>query len=121
MSSVFIIQNDLGQFLTKQGEWTTTDDADHVFKSSHKDLAVNQLFETTSKDMGIRAKVVEAAADTRGVPILADLPPLAWPRFELPQDMQSATSGPTADESADVQAQEPQAELPIESTETDPI
>lgn len=111
MSSVFIIQNDQGQFLDKHKEWTTADDAEHVFKSPHKDLAVNQLFETTSKDLGTRAKVVEAQADTRGLPIVSDLPPLSFPRFELPEDMQTA----------EPEADDPQAELPIESKETDPI
>lgn len=111
MSTVFVIQNQNGDFLDKHGEWTNADDASHIFKSPHKDLAVNQLFEATSKDMMTRAKVVEASLDERGLPAVKALPALDFPKVALPDEMAQD------DDQAEDKAPE---QISIETAETDP-
>ena len=87
MSNVFVIQNQEGQFLSRQKEWLEKTEIKALYKTPHRDLAVNELFEITSKDARVRAKVVSAEATSKGLPLVADLPPLDFPKFELPEDL----------------------------------
>ena len=58
MSSVFVIQNQQGQFLSRQKEWVEKTEIAALYKTPHRDLAINELFEVTSKETDTRAKVV---------------------------------------------------------------
>jgi hypothetical protein len=87
MSNVFVIQNQEGQFLSRQKEWLEKTEINALYKTPHRDLAVNELFEITSKDTSVRAKVVSAEATSKGLPLVAELPPLDFPKFELPEDL----------------------------------
>ena len=78
MSSVFIIQNSEGLFLSRQGEWVGSDEASSLFKSPHQDQAINELFEASSRHITLRAKVVSANTSSRGVPLVSEL---AAPKF----------------------------------------
>jgi hypothetical protein len=62
-------------------------------------LAINELFEISSRDTEARAQVVAAEASGKGLPLVADLPPLEFPKFELPADL------PGVERAADNKAQ----------------
>ena len=51
-----------------------TDEAASLYRSAHRDLALNELFEATAKYSELRATVVAVPASSRGVPLVADLP-----------------------------------------------
>lgn len=87
MSSVFVIQNQRGQFLSRQKEWVEKTEIAALYKTPHRDLAINELFEVTSKDTDTRAKVVEAQTSEKGLPLVAELPPLEFAKVALPEDM----------------------------------
>lgn len=92
MSKVFVIQNQEGQFLSRQKEWADAREISTLFKTPHRDLAVNELFEVTSKNTAVRAKVVETDTSDKGLPLVAELPPLSFPSIELPDDMAAAAT-----------------------------
>lgn len=69
--SLFIIQNSRGEFLEKNMEWSAGIDANALFKTPHKDVALNQLVELNSKDFTLRAQVIPCETDEKGRPRLA--------------------------------------------------
>ena len=79
MSSVFLLQNQHKQLLSKQGEWVDGREASTLFRAAHRDEALNQLIETNARDYTLRMKILECPLNERGLPLLQDedLPPMA--------------------------------------------
>ena len=50
MSELFILQNQDNLFLGKQNNWLDGRDPGALFKTIHKDEAINQMFEASSRD-----------------------------------------------------------------------
>lgn len=69
---IYILQSEQDLFLNKDLEWTAAADANTLFSSAFKDVALNQLIELNAKDISLRARVVTCDADSRGRPILVD-------------------------------------------------
>ncbi len=85
MTQTFILQNQDKLFFGKNKEWVDGYDASSVFKTPHKDEAVNQMFEITSKDYKQRVKVVSCNLDDKGLPIIdADIMPAPLPKIPKP-------------------------------------
>lgn len=57
MTTVYVVRNQLGQYLTKKGEWCSGKDANQVFFKPNHDEALNQLIEANSKDIALRGTV----------------------------------------------------------------
>lgn len=70
MSELFILQNQDKLFLGKQNQWLDGRDLNALYKTAHKDEAVNQMFEVSSKDYTQRIKVVSCQANEKGLPRL---------------------------------------------------
>lgn len=76
MSQVYILQNQHQQFLSKQMDWVDGRDANGLYKTPHKDEALNQMFEVNAKDFNQRIKVLNCPTNPKGIPQLrADLLP----------------------------------------------
>ncbi|HVL00488.1 MAG TPA: hypothetical protein VM553_11785 [Dongiaceae bacterium] len=75
MTSAFVIRNQLGQYLTRKGEWVSGRDASALFHQPWYDQALNHLIETNSKDIELRGKVVELELDEKGRPAVLELGP----------------------------------------------
>ncbi|MBX2807072.1 MAG: hypothetical protein KTR20_00440 [Cellvibrionaceae bacterium] len=77
MSQVFILRNADGYFLSKSGGWVDGRDATALYRSAHKDEALNQLFETNSKDVSLRMHLVPCQLNPKKHPQIAadQLPP----------------------------------------------
>lgn len=81
MSELFILQNHDNLFLGRQKEWLDGHDPAGLFKTPHKDEAVNQVFEISSKDYTQRIKVVSCKANEKGLPVIEpELLPDAQPK-----------------------------------------
>ena len=63
MSGVFIIRNQLGHYWGKSGSWVKGGRAGQVACWTHKDEAVNTLFEIGSGDTELRGEIVLAETD----------------------------------------------------------
>lgn len=78
MNPVFLLQNQHKQLLTKQGVWADGRDAAQLFRTLHRDEALNQMIEVNARDHTLRIKILACPINDRGVPQIADedLPPL---------------------------------------------
>lgn len=85
MTQTFILQNQDKLFFGKNKEWVDGYDANSVFKTPHKDEAVNQMFEITSKDYKQRVKVIPCSLDDKALPVIdADIMPAPLPKVPKP-------------------------------------
>jgi len=85
MNQTFILQNQDKLFFGKSKEWVDGYDANAVFKTPHKDEAVNQMFEITSKDYKQRVKVLTCELDEKALPIIdSDIMPAPLPKVPKP-------------------------------------
>ncbi|MDX9873336.1 MAG: hypothetical protein RBS88_00380 [Spongiibacteraceae bacterium] len=70
MSTVYVIRNQHGQYLNRQGEWVEAQEAQSLYRTAHWDEAVNSVFEASARDITIRAEAVSCQLDARGLPQL---------------------------------------------------
>ena len=68
MSELFILQNQDKLFLGRQNNWLDGRDLTALFKTVHKDEAINQMFEASSKDYRQRIKILSCSANAKGLP-----------------------------------------------------
>lgn len=71
MSELFILQNQDKLFLGRQNNWLDGRDLAALYKTAHKDEAINQMFEASSKDYKQRIKVLSCSANEKGLPLIA--------------------------------------------------
>ena len=64
--TIYILQMSDGRFLNKDLDWTATDNPRDLFRSEHRDIALNKLIELNAKDIDLRAKVVPCDHDAKG-------------------------------------------------------
>ena len=67
--TVYVIKNQSGQFLNKQQEWVAATDNHALYRTAHRDEAVNTVFEVSSKDIYLRAEAVACPVDAKGQPV----------------------------------------------------
>lgn len=72
--TIFILQNQHQQYLEKSLEWNNEAAANQLFKTPHKDVALNQLMELNSKDILLRASVISCELNSAGNPVLPPQP-----------------------------------------------
>ena len=72
--TVFILQNQHQQYLEKSLEWNNGADANQLFKTAHKDVALNQLMELNAKDVQLRISVISCEVNSAGNPVLPKQP-----------------------------------------------
>jgi hypothetical protein len=70
MSELFILQNQDKLFLGRQNNWLDGRDLAALYKTVHKDEAINQMFEASSKDYRQRIKVLSCSANEKGLPLI---------------------------------------------------
>lgn len=74
---MFILQNQNGYFLSKSGQWVDGRELNVLYRTIHRDEAVNYLFETNSKDYSLRISILSCDVNPKNLPIIPDelLPP----------------------------------------------
>ena len=91
MNQTFILQNQDLRFYGKNKEWLDGYDASSLFKTPHKDEAINQMVEISSKDYTQRVKIITCDTDEKGLPIIAiDIMASPLPKAPKPSKVQSA-------------------------------
>lgn len=66
--TLYIIENQRGEYLDKQLNWVPPSENANLFHSPHRDVVLNQLIELNARDIHLRARVVACEADERGRP-----------------------------------------------------
>ncbi len=83
MSELFILQNQDKLFLGRQNNWLDGRDLAALFKTAHKDEAINQMVEASSKDYRQRIKVISCSANEKGLPLIdPDIMPEPLPKAD---------------------------------------
>jgi small-conductance mechanosensitive channel len=72
MSTVFILENQYGQYLNKQSEWLLPANIKTLFSTVHKDEALNTLVENNSQNVTLRVKIIAVECDEKGRPIVPE-------------------------------------------------
>lgn len=95
MSELYILQNQDKLFLGKQKDWLDGRDRNSLFKTPHKDEAVNQRVEISAKDYTQRISLITCPLDERGLPVIdpADLPPVQARSAEVVAESQEHAPG----------------------------
>ncbi|MFT5691832.1 MAG: hypothetical protein ACI92E_001162 [Oceanicoccus sp.] len=70
MKKVFVVTNQLGLFSNKHKEWIDGREAKLLFRTIHKDEAINLVFELSSKDIHLRAETISVDVDDNNQPIV---------------------------------------------------
>lgn len=70
MTDVFVIRNQHGHYWAKSKAWVDGSQPKQVLRSTHRDEAVNTLFELSSKDFELRGDVVATQLSERGEPVI---------------------------------------------------
>lgn len=107
MSTVFLLQNQHKHLLGKSGDWLDGRNVIGLYRTAHKDEALNQQFEAGSKDYSLRIHILECELNSKKQPVIADedLPePIADPVVELTEELTEESSSdlnssPITDES----------------------
>ena len=110
MSTVFVVKNQHGYFATKQKQWECGRDAKLLFRSPHKDEALNIVFELSSKDIYLRAEAISVALDDKQQPVVeVTAPPIPKPETEASDQQDDDAEEVTALASAETEPAAPSA------------
>ena len=74
---MFVIRNIDQHYLAKNRNWVDGRIRKLLFRTLHKDAAVNELFEAILRDPTLRGEVLEADRDNRDQPSVEVLNPIA--------------------------------------------
>lgn len=95
MSKVYLLQNQHKQLLGKNSEWLDGCNPAALFRTVHKDEAINQQFEAGSKDYSLRIGLLMCDVNAKKHPVIEpdDLPEvIAEAESDLQETEQSDTS-----------------------------
>lgn len=87
MAIVYLLQNQDKHFLDRSGEWVTSENNQSLYRTTHKDEAINQKVEFSVKNPHLRIAVTEACLNEKGKLLLAGDETLATlPETEIEAD-----------------------------------
>ena len=75
--TLYIVRDAIGNLLTKDLSWTMEYASTDLFKTPHKDVALNQLLELNASNIGLRAQIITCEVDKRNRPVISDAPSAA--------------------------------------------
>ncbi len=113
MSEIFILQNQHNLFLGKQNNWLDGRDLNALYKTPHKDEAINQMVEASSKDYTQRIKIISCPPNEKGLPSI-DPEILPEPLPKLGKDLLATLEAEAVQAHADQAVVDPVAALPDE-------
>jgi hypothetical protein len=70
MTELYILSNQHGYFLGKQKDWLDGRDRGALYKTPHRDEAVNVKVEVSAKDFEQRITIHSCQTDERGLPVI---------------------------------------------------
>lgn len=92
MTTAFVIQNQHGHYIDKHGEWVDGRDRRVLYRTIHRDEAVNLNFELSSKDVYLRAEILACEIDSSGQPKVEAGPEIMVEQAPELEDADDATA-----------------------------
>ncbi|AQQ69153.1 hypothetical protein Mag101_17080 [Microbulbifer agarilyticus] len=116
MSHVYVLTNQHQQFLSKGNDWIDGREHTKLFRTEHKDVAINQMFEANTRDVSLRIELLECKLDTKRHPVV---PEDALSEAPLEADVNANTqTAPTSDEATEAADSAVDAATTLESSES---
>lgn len=72
MSEAYILKNQFDLFLDKHGEWVDQAEPSSLYRTVHKDEAINIMVEHSVKNPDLRIKIETCELNAKGQLVLAD-------------------------------------------------
>jgi len=76
LKQLFVIRNQNQHYLGRHHDWVDGSHRAALFRTEHRDVAVNELFEVNVKDFSLRGEIVACDADDKGYPAVEVLNPI---------------------------------------------
>jgi len=95
MKTVFVISNQQGLFLGKQGQWLDDSEPAAAWRTPHRDIALNHLIENNARDIEQRLVLLQCPLNEKDIPLLGDAEPA---RRSAPVTFDEPETAPTDDE-----------------------
>lgn len=76
MTNVFVIRNQFGHYLGRHGEWLDGSHVPGLYRTEHRDAAVNELVEVNLRDFDLRGEIIACEAEDGGYPVVEVLNPI---------------------------------------------
>lgn len=88
MKTLFVIRNQNNHYLGKQGQWVDGSHRPALFRSEHRDVALNELFEVNIRDFDLRGELISVEMDDKRLPVVEVLNPIevVEPVDEAPEE-----------------------------------
>lgn len=99
MKTVFVIRNQNGHYLGRHGEWLDGSHVPALFRTEHRDVAVNELVEVNLRDFDLRGEVVGIEGVEGDYPVVEVTNPIVDSGV---QGAAEAASGTTAEDTRQV-------------------
>lgn len=87
MKKLFVIRNQNDHYLAKNGGWVDGSHRSAVFRTEHKDVALNELFETNIRDFDLRGEIMTVDMDDKRLPVVEVLNPIEVSLVDATDDM----------------------------------
>lgn len=97
MKTIYVIRNQNRHYLGRHAEWLDGSHVPALFRTEHRDIAVNELVEVNLRDFGLRGEILACEADDSGYPVVEVLNPIPKPE---PIAAAEADSGADTDNAA---------------------
>lgn len=72
MNHVYVLTNQHQQFLSKSNEWIDGREVNKLFRTEHKDIAINQMFEANTRNVSLRIELLQCEAGPKGQPLIPE-------------------------------------------------
>ena len=92
MKRVYVLRNSRDEFLDKSGEWISGGDIKSLYRTEHKDEALNKKVDFAVKHPDVRIRIVDAEQGAPNELVLPDdalLPSKPLAREETPEQIDS--------------------------------
>jgi len=76
VKTVFVIRNQNGHYLGRNGEWLDGSHVPGLFRTEHRDVAMNELVEVNLRDFDLRGEIVGFEAEAGDYPVVEVLNPI---------------------------------------------
>ena len=95
MKQLFVIRNQHQHYLGRSHDWVDGSHRPALFRTPHRDVAMNELFEVNVKDFALRGEIIVCEVDERGLPVVEVLNPIPDAAMEPVGDDTSSEPEPT--------------------------
>lgn len=76
MKTIFVIRNQNGHYLGRNGEWLDGSHVPGLFRTEHRDVAMNELVEVNLRDFDLRGEIIGCEAEAGEYPVVEVLNPI---------------------------------------------